>query len=52
VLAIAAAPTLVTLSTAVAGVWDPSNIGRAIAGLPLGLAAGALLGAIASRDLR
>jgi uncharacterized membrane protein len=51
VLAIAAAPTLITLATGFAGVWDPSNMGRAIAGLPLGLAAGALLGAIASKDI-
>lgn len=51
-LLVASVPTILTLATGTAGLWDPSNVGRAIAGLPLGLAAGALLGAVASKDLR
>ena len=51
-LILAGAPTAITLATGMLGWWDPSNMGRAIAGLPLGLVAGGLLGAIASKDLR
>jgi uncharacterized membrane protein len=50
-LAIAAAPTALTVMTAVAGLWDVSNAGRAALALPLGLAAGAVLAAVASNDL-
>ena len=52
ILIVAGAPTAITLATGMLGLWDPSNMGRAIAGLPLGLVAGGLLGAIASKDLR
>ena len=51
-MAIAAAPTLLTLATAAAGMWDPSNMGRAVMALPLGSMAGVVLGAVASKHLR
>jgi hypothetical protein len=51
-LIVAAAPTVVTWSVEMAGWWNPMNTGRAMAGLPLGLVAGAMLGAMASKDLR
>jgi uncharacterized membrane protein len=47
-----ALPTCVTVVTAAAGVWDPSNVPRALLAAPLGLAVGALVCAVASRDLR
>jgi uncharacterized membrane protein len=50
-LLIATAPTALTVMTAAAGIWDPSNGGRAALALPLGLAAGAVLAAVASNDL-
>jgi uncharacterized membrane protein len=50
-LAITAAPTLLTVATAFAGVWDLSNAGRALLALPLGLVAGAVLSAAAANDL-
>ena len=51
-MAIAATPTALTLGTAAIGVWDPGNLGRAAAALPLGAAAGVVLGAVASKNLR
>lgn len=48
---IAAAPTAFTVATAVVGIWDLSNAGRAALALPLGMVAGALLAAVASNDL-
>jgi uncharacterized membrane protein len=51
-LMIAAAPTLVTVITAAAGWWDPGNILRAALAMPLGLIVGAVVTAVAVRDLR
>jgi uncharacterized membrane protein len=50
-LAIASAPTALTVMTAAAGIWDLSNVGRAALALPLGLAAGAVIARFASNDL-
>jgi uncharacterized membrane protein len=50
-LAIASAPTAITVATAVAGIWDLSNASRATLALPLGFTAGAVLAAVASNDL-
>jgi hypothetical protein len=36
----------------VAGVWDGSNLTRAALAVPLGLAAGAVVAAVATKDLR
>ena len=38
--------------TAVIGWWDPSNAGRATFALPLGVAAGAVVAAVVTGDLR
>jgi uncharacterized membrane protein len=43
-LAIAAVPTLVTWTLEVVGLWNPGTPLRALAALPLGLAAGWLIG--------
>jgi uncharacterized membrane protein len=50
-VAIASAPTALTVMTAAAGIWDLSNAGRAALALPLGLAAGAVIAAFAANDL-
>ena len=50
-LLIAAAPTLVTVSTAWLGWWDPANEIRFALALPLGAAAGLLVAAFAAGDL-
>ena len=51
-VAVASVPTAVTVVTAVIGWWDPSNAGRAGFALPLGVAAGAVVGAVVAGDLR
>jgi uncharacterized membrane protein len=52
VLVAAALPTLVSVWTAVFGVWDASNAGRALLAVPLGATTGVLLAAVAAKDLR
>jgi uncharacterized membrane protein len=48
----AAVPTVVTVITASAGVWDPGNALRATCAAPLGIAVGALVAAVFTRRLR
>lgn len=48
---IAAVPTLVSVATAWLGAWDPNNVSRALLALPLGAVAGAVVAAVAARDL-
>jgi uncharacterized membrane protein len=45
-------PTLITVMTAMAGIWDPGNVTRAALALPLGLGIGGIVGAVAAGDLR
>jgi len=52
VLAIAAVPTTVSWVTGVTGIWDGTNAIRAVLALPLGLGAGAVVAAVAAKDLR
>jgi uncharacterized membrane protein len=52
VIAMAGAPTLLSVTSGVIGLWDGTNVTRAVLSLPLGLAAGALTAAVAARDLR
>lgn len=52
VLVIAAVPTAISLATGGLGVWDGSNITRALLALPLGVSGGAVVAAVASKDLR
>lgn len=51
VLVIGAAPTIVTVSTAWLGWWDPANEVRFVLALPLGAAAGLLVAAFVAGDL-
>jgi uncharacterized membrane protein len=51
-LAIAAVPTALSLATAMAGLWDGSNVTRALLAMPLGASAGAIVAAVATKDLR
>ena len=51
-LIVAALPTAVSLATGALGVWDGSNMTRAVLALPLGAVAGAIVAAVATKDLR
>jgi hypothetical protein len=48
----AALPTAISLATGVLGVWDGSNVTRAMLAIPFGASAGALAAAVATKDLR
>ena len=48
----AAIPTAISYVTGVTGVWDGSNLTRAMLAVPLGVAAGAVVSAVATKDLR
>lgn len=52
VLVLASAPTALTVATAAAGLGDPENLWRATLALPLGMAGGAMVGAVASEHLK
>ena len=51
-VAIAAAPTALSVLTGALGVWDGSNVTRALLAIPLGLSAGVVVAAVATKDLR
>jgi uncharacterized membrane protein len=51
-VAIASVPTLVSLALGAAGFWDGSNLTRAMFAVPLGAAAGAVVAAVSTKDLR
>jgi uncharacterized membrane protein len=51
-IVIAAVPTAVSVATGTLGVWDGSNVTRALLAIPLGAGAGAIVAAVASKDLR
>jgi uncharacterized membrane protein len=52
ILMAAAVPTAISLASGALGVWDGSNITRALIALPLGAAAGVIVAAVATKDLR
>lgn len=52
VLAIAALPTAVSFAAGVSGLWDGSNVTRALLAIPLGASAGAIVAAVFTKDLR
>lgn len=52
VVAIAAVPTALSLATGLTGVWDGSNLTRAMLAIPLGVSAGAIVAAVFTKDLR
>ena len=45
-------PTAISYVSGLAGVWDGSNAARAVLAVPLGAAAGAVVAAVATKDLR
>jgi uncharacterized membrane protein len=49
---LAALPTVLSLATAMLGVWDGSNLTRALLAIPLGACAGAIVAAVGTKDLR
>ncbi|HEX6162074.1 MAG TPA: hypothetical protein VFZ31_01825, partial [Vicinamibacterales bacterium] len=49
---IAAIPTAVSLASGTLGLWDGSNITRALLAVPFGMTAGAIVAAAATKDLR
>jgi uncharacterized membrane protein len=51
-LLVAAMPTVVSYLTGVFGVWDGSNLTRAMLAVPLGVVAGAVVAAVSTKDLR
>ena len=51
-LVISAMPTALSLASGALGVWDGANITRAMIALPLGIAAGGIVAAAATKDLR
>ena len=52
IVTVTALPTVVSYLTGVAGVWDGSNLQRALLAVPLGVSAGAVVAAVATKDLR
>ena len=52
VLIAASVPTAISLASGMLGVWDGSNITRALFALPLGATAGIIVAAVATKDLR
>lgn len=51
-LALVAVPTAVSWASGGLGFWDGTNVIRFTLALPLGLAGGAVVGAVAAKDLR
>ena len=51
-LAIAAVPTALSVAAGLTGAWDGSNVTRALLAIPLGASAGAIVAAVATKDLR
>ncbi|HUQ89684.1 MAG TPA: DUF2085 domain-containing protein [Vicinamibacterales bacterium] len=51
-IAVAAIPTALSVATGTLAVWDGSNVTRAVLAIPLGLSAGAIVAAVATKDLR
>jgi|SoiMethySBSTD1v2_1073268.scaffolds.fasta_scaffold1261869_2 uncharacterized membrane protein len=49
---LSALPTALSLASGVLGVWDGSNITRALLAIPFGATAGAIVAAVATKDLR
>ena len=51
-LIVTALPTALSYSAGVSGIWDGSNITRAVFAVPLGLTAGSIVAAVLTKDLR
>jgi uncharacterized membrane protein len=50
--AVAAVPTILSVGSAVLGLGDGSNLTRSLLAIPLGATAGAIVAAVAAKDLR
>ena len=51
-VALAAVPTLLSVTAGALTVWDGSNVLRAVLAVPLGASAGAIVAAVTTKDLR
>jgi uncharacterized membrane protein len=51
-LVVGAVPTILSVTTARLGLWDPSNVVRAAFAAPLGFVVGAIVAAVLARRLR
>ena len=51
-IALAALPTALSWSSGALGLWDGTNMTRALLAIPLGASAGAIVAAVATKDLR
>jgi uncharacterized membrane protein len=51
-LVLASVPTALSLASGAIALWDGSNVARAIISIPLGACAGAIVAAVATKDLR
>jgi uncharacterized membrane protein len=49
---VAAVPTALSLAAGITGLWDGSNMTRAMLALPLGISAGGVVAAVFTKDLR
>jgi uncharacterized membrane protein len=52
VVLVSAIPTALSLATGALGLWDGSNATRAMLAIPFGASAGAIVAAVATKDLR
>jgi uncharacterized membrane protein len=52
IVAASAVPTVLSVASGMLGLWDGSNATRALLAIPFGLAAGAVVAAVATKDLR
>ena len=52
VLLLAGVPTALSVASGALGLWDGSNLARALISIPLGASAGAIVAAVATKDLR
>ena len=48
----ASLPTLISVAVSAAGVWDGTNVLRAVLALPAGIAGGVVVAAVVTKDLR
>lgn len=51
-LIVAALPTAISYSAGISGIWDGSNLARAVFAVPLGVTAGGVVAAVFTKDLR
>ena len=51
-LIVSGVPTAVSIAGGVTGMWDGSNLSRAVLALPLGITAGGVVAAVFTKDLR